>query len=111
MVYKITSSKKFQLTGSTKGVITISKSKKGQAMKVSDISKVAEMIKKKYKDKDFKYYIQAYGNLSHPITFKSFDSEEIDLEMIDNYLEGKVKNKAKFDVLYSIQIGYIVKDD
>lgn len=107
MSYKITKSNVIKFTDSEKGVLTFQKKGK-KPMKISDLEVVSKQFEKKYKDKkdSIKYYIRAFGNLAHPITFKSFDND-IDYDVMDDYLEGKVRNKAKFDVLYSIEIGYI----
>lgn len=110
MVYVIKKEKVLQLTGSEKGVLVIKNKSKKKPMKISDLKKITKIFEDKYKNDDnVKYYLRAFGNLAHPITFKSFEDEYINEDTLDDYLDGKVANKAKFDILYSVEIGYIKK--
>ena len=65
---------------------------------------------KKYKNKEVKYYIRLFGNLRGGITVKSFDADYFDEDMLEDYLNGRVKSTAKFEELYSIEIGYAIKN-
>ncbi len=73
-------------------------------MNMSDLYDINKIIKKTVKGK---YYIRIHTNLPLPFSPKAYNSDDIDENMIDDYLNGKVKNTSKFTNLYKIEIGYI----
>jgi hypothetical protein len=110
MSYKITKSNVVNLANAEKGVLNISKNDK-KMMDMTDIKKLNDMMVKKYANKNVKYYIRIFGNLPNPITIKSFDAEYYDEDMLEDYLAGKVRVTKKFEELFSVEIGYIKKND
>ena len=107
--YKISKSRVVKLTNSEKGVLNIQIHDKSM-MNMSDVKKLNDIMVKKYKNKEVKFYIRLFGNLPNPMTVKSFDDDYFDEDMLEDYLNGRVKSNAKFEELYSIEIGYAIKN-
>jgi hypothetical protein len=109
MSYKIEKSHVVKLTGSEKGVLNITKENKTM-MNMSDIKTLNDMMVKKYKNKNVQYYIRISGNLPNPITIKATTADYYDEDMLEDYLRGRVKSMAKFEELYGVEIGYMIKN-
>lgn len=107
MSYKITKQNVKKNGDTERGQIIISKSS-NTPMSMKDLPKINDVVKKIFKNKNAKYYIRVHSNLPTAFTPKGFDMDDIDIDMIDNYINGKVKSKAKFDELYSVEIGYMI---
>ncbi len=105
MSYKITQFNVVKMLKREKGFLQIKK-ENGGMMDMSDIKKIDDMMRIKNEKDNVKYYMRVFGNLSHPITIKELDKDYYDEDVMDNYLEGKVKNTEKFEKLYSVEIGY-----
>jgi len=100
------SKKKKALTNAETGVIEI-KHKNKKIMKTEDVKIIDNILSNKYKDTNVKYSIIVFSNLAHPITLKGLSDEVYNEDVFNEYLEGRVANKEKFDRLYSIQIRYL----
>jgi hypothetical protein len=74
-------------------------------MKSKEVDTFISKFENKYKGKgNFKYYVRVFTP-STCFTIKSFNGE-YDEDMIDDYLQGKVKNKSNLNEIVSFQIGY-----
>jgi hypothetical protein len=63
-------------------------------------------INDKFKNKKVKYYIRVHSNLPNIFVPKSLGKDDLDMDMIEDYVKGTVSSTAKFEKLYKIEIGY-----
>ena len=60
----------------------------------------------KFKKSKMKYYIRVHSNLPNIFVPKSLGKDDLDMDMIEDYVKGTVSSTAKFEKLYKIEIGY-----
>lgn len=96
-----------------KKLIRVNKTdKKGQnvMITVDDIKDMNDIMKKKVGDKG-SYYIVLHGIGNVYFNAKSLDGE-LDLDEIEDYFMGRVKDTGKFcNEYFSMSVGFVIKND
>lgn len=77
-----------------------------EEMDIKDLTKIVEKLQTSEKKVNKKMNIVLWGILAYPITVGSYDTEYIE-EEIDDYLNGYVKNTAKFKTFSQATIKFV----
>jgi hypothetical protein len=104
---KATTTKDKKIKSSIK-IKTISvTSDKGTTMSMADVVKYSRGIINEYKAKDPSMKVSIRGrDILRTMTLKSYDKDDVDDDLVDNYLNGRVKNVEKFEKFTSFEITF-----
>jgi hypothetical protein len=110
MVIKMEKSKVKDFGKFEEGTLNVTKSVNGKNKKltINDVQDVfAEMIDNFKGNKNNRFYLRVHGiSQGQCYTLKGWDDTELNLDDLEEYLEGKVKDSIKFTEFFKITIGY-----